>query len=78
MAEGLPNQVGAELLDAARESFTQGLRLTAVIGVVIVTSLASLAILAAVLLRRVSAGSEPESADREPSELTGESRGRGN
>ena len=75
MAEGLPNQVGAELLDAARESFTQGLRLTAVIGVVIVTSLA---ILAAVLLRRVSAGSEPESADREPSELTGESRGRGN
>jgi MFS transporter, DHA2 family, multidrug resistance protein len=75
VAEELPNQVGAELLDAARESFTQGLRLTAVIGVVIVTSLA---ILAAVLLRRVSAGSEPESADREPSELTGESRGRGN
>jgi DHA2 family multidrug resistance protein-like MFS transporter len=55
VAEQLPDQVGAALLDTAREAFTQGMQVTAVTGAVI---LAGLAVLTAILLRRVP-GPEP-------------------
>jgi DHA2 family multidrug resistance protein-like MFS transporter len=64
MADQLPDPLGAELLDTAREAFTQGLRLTSVTSAIIVLGMA---ILALVLLRRVSADSEPEDrADTAP------------
>ena len=53
----LPDQLGAALLDAAREAFTQGLHVTA--GISAAVAIGS-AIMAAVLLRHVGAGSEPE------------------
>jgi len=56
-ADQLPDRVGAELLEAAREAFTQGLQLSAITSATIVLGMA---ILAAVLLRNVSPGSEPE------------------
>jgi len=56
-AGNLPDQVGAALLDAAREAFTQGLQVTAGISAAVA---ASIAILAAVLLRRVRGSSQPE------------------
>jgi MFS transporter, DHA2 family, multidrug resistance protein len=55
-ADQLPDQVGAELLEAAREAFTQGLQLTAITSATIVLGMA---ILAAVVLRNVSPGSRP-------------------
>ena len=57
VAAGLPAQLGAGLLGSAREAFTQGLQLTAVICAAVVLATA---ILAALLLRRVAAGSAPE------------------
>jgi MFS transporter, DHA2 family, multidrug resistance protein len=65
VADELPDQVGTVLLDAAREAFTQGLRLTAITSAVLVTGLA---ILVAVMLREVRAGSEDQ-AVTEPDEL---------
>jgi MFS transporter, DHA2 family, multidrug resistance protein len=56
-AEELPDQLGAELLDAAREAFTQALQLTAITSAVIVVGVA---ILAAVVLRDVRKGSGSE------------------
>ena len=56
-AEELPDQLGAELLDAAREAFTQALQLTAITSAAIVVGVA---ILAAVVLRDVRKGSGPE------------------
>jgi len=63
-SDELPAGLGAQLLGTAREAFAQALELTAAIsaGVVI-----ALAIVAAVLLRRVRAGSESEEQpDLEP------------
>ena len=57
IAEQLPAQLGAELIDAAREAFIQGLQLTATISAV---GSIGLAVLTAVLLRHVRAASEPE------------------
>jgi hypothetical protein len=57
VADRLPDPLGAELLDTARASFTQGLRLTSVTSATIVLGMA---ILALVLLRHVSADPEPE------------------
>jgi MFS transporter, DHA2 family, multidrug resistance protein len=51
----LPDPFAAELLDAAREAFTQGLQLAAGISATVVIVAAALAV---VLLRRVGAGSE--------------------
>src|SRR5215207_659093 len=56
-AEELPDPLGAELLDAAREAFTQALQLTAITSAVIVVGVA---ILAAVVLRHLRTGSGPE------------------
>jgi DHA2 family multidrug resistance protein-like MFS transporter len=53
--EELPAPIAAELLDVAREAFTQGLQVAALTSAVI---MAGTALLAAVLMRR--AGSEPE------------------
>jgi MFS transporter, DHA2 family, multidrug resistance protein len=55
-ANQLPDQLGAALLDAAREAFTQGLRLTFAISAAIAVGIA---VLVAALLRHVGAGSEP-------------------
>jgi MFS transporter, DHA2 family, multidrug resistance protein len=55
-ANQLPDQLGAALLDAAREAFTQGLRLTFAISAAVAVGIA---VLVAALLRHVGAGSEP-------------------
>jgi DHA2 family multidrug resistance protein-like MFS transporter len=55
-ADQLPDQLGAALLDAAREAFTQGLRLTFAISAAVAVGIA---VLVAALLRHVGAGSEP-------------------
>jgi DHA2 family multidrug resistance protein-like MFS transporter len=74
-AEGLPDRLGAGLLDAAREAFTQGLHLTAVTSAALVLGMA---VLIFVLLRDVRAdpGSEGQSdpsLDRAvPASMTGE------
>jgi DHA2 family multidrug resistance protein-like MFS transporter len=59
-AEELPPPLGAELLDTAREAFTQGMQVTAVTGAIV---LAGLAVMSAVLLRRVP--SRPPGADEQ-------------
>jgi DHA2 family multidrug resistance protein-like MFS transporter len=56
-AEELPGQIGADLLDAARESFIQGLQTSAVLSAAVA---ACIAVLAALLLRRVRPSPEPE------------------
>jgi MFS transporter, DHA2 family, multidrug resistance protein len=53
----LPGPLGAELLDAARASFTQGLRLTFAVSAAVAIGIA---ILVVALLRHAGAGSEPE------------------
>jgi MFS transporter, DHA2 family, multidrug resistance protein len=56
-AAHLPGQLGATLLDTAREAFTQGLHLTALISAAV---LVGIAILSGFLLRRVSTASNAE------------------
>ena len=53
----LPDQLGAALLDTAREAFTQGIRLSFAIGAVVAVGIA---VLVAALLRGVGVGSESE------------------
>jgi DHA2 family multidrug resistance protein-like MFS transporter len=60
VADQLPSSLAAELLDGARDAFTQGLQVTAGVSAVVA---AATAVLVLVLLRRVPAGSEPEDAD---------------
>jgi DHA2 family multidrug resistance protein-like MFS transporter len=55
VAEQLPNQLGADLLSAAREAFTQSLELTAATSAAVAVGIA---ILATILLRRVGADSK--------------------
>jgi len=60
----LPDRVGAELLETAREAFTHGLHLTAITSAALALGMA---ILAVALLRHVPTGSELEDqADMEP------------
>jgi DHA2 family multidrug resistance protein-like MFS transporter len=60
----LRDPLAVELLDAAREAFTQGLQITAVISAVVVTLLA---VVAVIVLRRVPAASQLEGQpDLEP------------
>jgi DHA2 family multidrug resistance protein-like MFS transporter len=56
VAEQLPDQVGAALLDTARDAFTEGMQITAVTGAIV---LAGLAVLTAILLRRVPGPARP-------------------
>jgi MFS transporter, DHA2 family, multidrug resistance protein len=56
IAGQLPDQLGAELVAAAREAFVQGLQLATGVSAVVAIGLA---VLAAVLLRHVRAGSDP-------------------
>ncbi|MEX0816401.1 MAG: MFS transporter [Gaiellales bacterium] len=63
VARQLPEQLGAALVDAAREAFVQGLHLGSAISAV---GTIGLAIFVVVLLRRVRTGGEPEGrADHE-------------
>jgi DHA2 family multidrug resistance protein-like MFS transporter len=57
VADQLPGPLAAELLDTARDAFTQGLQVSAIASAAIVLGMA---ILTAILLRHVRAGSEPE------------------
>jgi DHA2 family multidrug resistance protein-like MFS transporter len=57
LAGQLPDQLGTQLIDAARQAFTRGLQLTAVISAV---GSVAMAVLAAVMLRHVGGGSKPE------------------
>jgi DHA2 family multidrug resistance protein-like MFS transporter len=67
VAGQLPGQIGVALLGTAYEAFIQGLQLTAVIGAVVMVSLA---ILTAVMLRGVGTDVEPEQQpDPEPDGL---------
>lgn len=59
--ESLPGPVGDALLDAARDAFTQGLRVAALTGAVVALVTA---VVAAVFLRRARPGSGEESAPR--------------
>jgi DHA2 family multidrug resistance protein-like MFS transporter len=59
VAAHLPDELGAPLLESAREAFTAGLQMTAVTGAVL---LAALAVLVAVLLRQERPAAEAESA----------------
>jgi MFS transporter, DHA2 family, multidrug resistance protein len=61
IAEQLPGQLGAVLLDMAREAFTHGLQLAAVSAAVV----AALAILAAALLRHTPAIARPEEQEQQ-------------
>jgi DHA2 family multidrug resistance protein-like MFS transporter len=61
----LPEQLGAALLDAAREAFTQGLRLSFAISAAVAVGIA---VLVAALLRQVGAGPEPS---RQPDPSSG-------
>jgi DHA2 family multidrug resistance protein-like MFS transporter len=64
VADELPDRLGAGLLDAAREAFTQGLQLAAITSAALALGMA---ILVMVLLRHVRTGSGPEDeADTEP------------
>jgi DHA2 family multidrug resistance protein-like MFS transporter len=56
-ASQLPGRLGAALLDTAREAFTQGLQLTFAVSAALAVGFA---ILVAVLLRGVRAGSQPQ------------------
>jgi DHA2 family multidrug resistance protein-like MFS transporter len=56
-AENLPGQIGGDLLDAARESFIQGLQTSAVVSAAVA---ACIAVSTAILLRRVRPSPEPE------------------
>jgi DHA2 family multidrug resistance protein-like MFS transporter len=62
VAQQLPANVGAELVETAREAFTQGLQVAAGIGSVIALSMAVLVI---TMLRNARTGGEPAEADRE-------------
>jgi DHA2 family multidrug resistance protein-like MFS transporter len=64
VAGGLPSQVGAALIDAAREAFVTGLRVAAVISAI---GAMGIALMVMALLRHVRAVSEPEPRpDTEP------------
>jgi DHA2 family multidrug resistance protein-like MFS transporter len=56
-AEPLPEPIGGELVEAAREAFTQGMHAAALTGALIA---AALALLLVALLRHVRPGSEPD------------------
>jgi DHA2 family multidrug resistance protein-like MFS transporter len=62
VADGLPESVAGELLDAAREAFTQGLQAAALASAVVAALSAAVA---AIFLRNVRAGSVPEELDVE-------------
>ncbi|HYV67447.1 MAG TPA: MFS transporter [Myxococcales bacterium] len=63
VAAQLPDQVGAALRAAAREAFTQGMELTAIVSAVVV---AATAVLATVMLRRRPVAGTTASAHPEP------------
>jgi DHA2 family multidrug resistance protein-like MFS transporter len=64
VAGQLPGRLGPDLIDAAREAFTQGLHLAAAISAV---GTIGLAVLIVTLLRRVRTGSEcHEQPDLDP------------
>jgi DHA2 family multidrug resistance protein-like MFS transporter len=59
VATQLPGQLGALLVDAAREAFTQGMQLTVTLSAAVAVGVA---VMATVLLRAVPAGAEAEPA----------------
>ena len=61
VAAQLPGELGAALVDAAREAFVQGMQLTVALSAVVA---AGGAVMATVLLRAVPAGAEAEAAEQ--------------
>ena len=71
-ADELPDQPGTQVLDAARESFTQGLQLSSIMSVALVLGMA---ILVLVLLRHIRAGGETaETAEADAATVAVEER----
>ena len=71
-ADGLPDQPGTQLLDAAREAFAQGLQLSSIMSVALVLGMA---ILVLVLLRHIRAGGETaETAEADAATVAVEER----
>jgi len=70
-ARQLPDQLGAALLDSARQAFTQGLQVTAASSAALAVVLA---ILAAALLRGVRPGSQPDQQPNPSHAETGAAR----
>src|SRR5262249_60769171 len=68
VAKWLPDPLGAALLITAREAFAQAVELTAAMSAVI---LVALAVVAAVVLRRVGAGAAPEALNDRGGHLAG-------
>ena len=66
-ADGLPDQLGTQLLDAAREAFTQGLQLSSIMSVALVLGMATLVL---VLLRHIRAGGETAETAEEADAVT--------
>ena len=62
VAAELPGETAAALLDTAREAFTQGLQVTAITGAIVLTALA---VLVAIVLRRVRPGEAEAQAEVE-------------
>jgi DHA2 family multidrug resistance protein-like MFS transporter len=66
-ADGLPDQLGTQLLDAAREAFAQGLQLSSITSVALVLGMATLVL---VLLRHIRAGGETAETAEEADAVT--------
>jgi DHA2 family multidrug resistance protein-like MFS transporter len=64
-AEQLPGDLGAQLIDAAREAFVRGMRASTIVAAVVAVALA---VLALTMMRDVRSGAEAEAAadDRAP------------
>jgi DHA2 family multidrug resistance protein-like MFS transporter len=62
-AERLPADLGAQLLDAAREAFVRGMRASTVVAMVVAVALVAVAL---TMLRDVRPGSEAQAAADDP------------
>jgi DHA2 family multidrug resistance protein-like MFS transporter len=71
-ARELPQALGADLVVAARDAFTEGLELTSAIGAIVALATA---VMAGAVLRRVRHGAVPGEADRERHDTAGRADG---
>jgi DHA2 family multidrug resistance protein-like MFS transporter len=72
VAEQLPDQIGAALVDAARSAFVAGMHLTSTIATIVAVALA---VVAVVTLRNIDAGDDAEPADDHDDERPREASG---
>jgi DHA2 family multidrug resistance protein-like MFS transporter len=62
-AERLPGDLGAQLLDAAREAFVRGMRASTIVAIAVAVALVAVAL---TMLRDVRSGAETEAATADP------------